>query len=60
MQDAWLDNVEVDPKYSTLNPVSTKNEDEEVQDLSSKDIGMIKRRIADVLQPEETVSLFLS
>ena len=31
----------------------------EAADLSSQDIGNIKRRIADVLQPGETVSVLL-
>lgn len=54
VQDAWLDSVEVDP--SLANKVSTipKNDDEE-KDLSSDDIGKIKRRIANALEPGETV-----
>lgn len=60
MQDAWLDNVEVDPRYAALASVErNEEEEEEAQELSSKDIGIIKRRIADVLEPEETVSLHL-
>lgn len=55
-QDAWLDNVEVDPKYSALSSVAT-NDEELIEDLSSKDIGLMKRRIANVLEPGETVSL---
>ncbi|CAO2813857.1 unnamed protein product [Amaranthus hypochondriacus] len=53
-KDAWLDSVEVDP--SLANKVSTipKNDDEE-KDLSSDDIGKIKRRIANALEPGETV-----
>ncbi|XP_027355895.1 SUPPRESSOR OF ABI3-5 isoform X2 [Abrus precatorius] len=54
IKDAWLDNVEVDPKYAALSTVPTNDEDE-VQDLSSKDIGIMKRRIANVLEPGETV-----
>ncbi|KAL2342105.1 hypothetical protein Fmac_010045 [Flemingia macrophylla] len=54
IKDAWLDNVEVDPKYSALSSVAPKDEDE-VPDLSAKDIGVMKRRIANVLEPGETV-----
>ncbi|XP_057431818.1 uncharacterized protein LOC130724566 isoform X2 [Lotus japonicus] len=56
IKDAWLDNVEVDPRYAALASVErNEEEEEEAQELSSKDIGIIKRRIADVLEPEETV-----
>ncbi|KAK7331708.1 hypothetical protein VNO80_28445 [Phaseolus coccineus] len=55
IKDAWLDNIEVDPKYSALKSVPTNDEDEEPPDLSSKDIGIMKRRIANVLEPGETV-----
>ncbi|XP_058771741.1 uncharacterized protein LOC131645100 isoform X2 [Vicia villosa] len=56
IKDAWLDNVEVDPRYAALSS-ATKNdeEEEEVQELSSKDVAIMKRRIADVLESEETV-----
>ncbi|TKY71458.1 CD2 antigen cytoplasmic tail-binding protein [Spatholobus suberectus] len=54
IKDAWLDNIEVDPKYAALSSVATKDEDE-APDLSSKDIGIMKRRIANVLEPGETV-----
>ncbi|KAI4296357.1 hypothetical protein L6164_036322 [Bauhinia variegata] len=54
IKDAWLDNIEVDPKYAGLNSAITNDEDE-IEDLSSKDIGTMKRRIADVLEPGETV-----
>ncbi|KAL2579229.1 hypothetical protein AAZV13_15G050000 [Glycine max] len=55
IKDAWLDNVEVDPKYAALSSVATNDEDEGPPDLSSKDIGIMKRRIANVLEPGETV-----
>ncbi|CAJ1963493.1 unnamed protein product [Sphenostylis stenocarpa] len=55
IKDAWLDNIEVDPKYAALKSVPTNDEDDETPDLSSKDIGIMKRRIADVLEPGETV-----
>lgn len=54
IKDAWLDNVEVDPRYAGLSSVAT-NDEEEVQELSSKDVAIMKRRIANVLEPEETV-----
>ncbi|KAK4271251.1 hypothetical protein QN277_019970 [Acacia crassicarpa] len=54
IKDAWLDNVEVDPKYSALNSTVT-NDEEEIEDLSPKDIGVMKRRIANALEPGETV-----
>lgn len=55
MQDAWLDSVDVEPKYAGKGSLVTNNEDD-VDELSSEDIGMMKRRIADVLEPGETVS----
>lgn len=57
LQDAWLDSVEVDIKYTGKTPVTTKGEGDEdaAQDLSTQDIGIIKRRIANVLEPGETV-----
>ncbi|KAK7251410.1 hypothetical protein RIF29_34579 [Crotalaria pallida] len=47
--NAWLDNVEVDPRYVALSFVAT-NDEEEIQELTSKDIGTMKRRIANVLE----------
>ncbi|KOM57348.1 hypothetical protein LR48_Vigan11g038100 [Vigna angularis] len=55
LQDAWLDNIEFDPKYSALKSVPTNDVDEGMPDLSSKDIAVMKRRIANVLEPGETV-----
>ncbi|KAK7412132.1 hypothetical protein VNO78_03580 [Psophocarpus tetragonolobus] len=55
IKDAWLDNVEVNPKYAALISEATNDEDEWAPDLSSKDIGIMKRRIANVLEPGETV-----
>lgn len=55
LQDAWLDNVEFDPRYAALSSAATTNDEEEIEDLSSKDIGIMKRRIANVLEPGETV-----
>ncbi|KAJ7968189.1 CD2 antigen cytoplasmic tail-binding protein 2 [Quillaja saponaria] len=54
IKDAWLDNVEVVPQYTGKSSMSTTNEDD-VHDLSSEAIAKMKRRIADVLEPGETV-----
>ncbi|KAJ8433935.1 hypothetical protein Cgig2_001864 [Carnegiea gigantea] len=53
-KDAWLDSVEVDPKLAERISTVAKNDNEE-QDLSSDDIGKIKRRIANALESGETV-----
>lgn len=58
LQDAWLDSLEVDPKYAGKVPNVTTN-DNDAPELSSSDIGKIKRRIADILEPGETVVLIL-
>ncbi|KAK8656463.1 hypothetical protein V6N13_098413 [Hibiscus sabdariffa] len=57
IKDAWLDSIEADVKYTGKASVTTNGEDNEVaaEDLSTQDIGKIKRRIADVLEPGETV-----
>ncbi|KAF7072347.1 hypothetical protein CFC21_077492 [Triticum aestivum] len=54
MKDAWLDNVEVDTKFAGK-VQKKKDKEEEFQDLSSDDIGKIKRRIANMLEPAETI-----
>ncbi|KAM0861237.1 hypothetical protein ACQ4PT_046016 [Festuca glaucescens] len=54
MKDAWLDNVEVDTKYAQKFE-KKKDKKEEFQDLSSDDIGKIKKRIADMLEADETI-----
>ncbi|KAK2442768.1 CD2 antigen cytoplasmic tail-binding protein [Trifolium repens] len=54
IKDAWLDSVEIDPRYAGLSSASIKD-DEEVQELSSKDVEIMKRRIANVLESEETI-----
>ncbi|WOK96243.1 hypothetical protein Cni_G04950 [Canna indica] len=54
IKDAWLDSVEVDTKLAEK--FQPKALAEEVyEDLSSDDIGKIKRRIANALQPGETI-----
>ncbi|KAE8729598.1 hypothetical protein F3Y22_tig00003507pilonHSYRG00125 [Hibiscus syriacus] len=57
IKDAWLDGVEADVKYTRKASVTTNGENNEVaaKGLSAQDIGKIKRRIADVLEPGETV-----
>ncbi|XP_022141936.1 CD2 antigen cytoplasmic tail-binding protein 2 [Momordica charantia] len=54
IKDAWLDNVDVDPKYTGKTSTVINNEDD-VQELSSEEVGKIKRRIAGLLEPGETV-----
>ncbi|WJX55781.1 hypothetical protein P8452_41508 [Trifolium repens] len=54
IKDAWLDNVEIDPRYDRSSFASTKDE-YEVQEFSSKDVAIMKRRIANVFEPEETI-----
>ncbi|CAK9164294.1 unnamed protein product [Ilex paraguariensis] len=54
IKDAWLDNVDVDTKFAERSSTVTNDEDG-TPDLSSEQIGKMKRRIADVLEPGETV-----
>ncbi|XWS68305.1 hypothetical protein CRYUN_Cryun04dG0079100 [Craigia yunnanensis] len=58
IKDAWLDSVEAEIKYTGKTSAMTNGEDNNevaAQDLSTQDIGIMKRRIANVLEPEETV-----
>lgn len=60
LQDAWLDNIDntyIDPKLAGKR-VEVADEDESTE-LSSKEIGLMKRRMADVLLSGETVSFQL-
>jgi len=60
LQDAWLDSVQVHERYVGKTSVSSINEDDEKddgRDLSSEEIGMMKSRIANLLEPGETVNL---
>lgn len=57
-QDAWLDSVDADITYNAKN-TQPKDKEEEFKELSSKDIGQIKRRIANILEPGETVFLVI-
>ncbi|CAI9110394.1 OLC1v1010405C1 [Oldenlandia corymbosa var. corymbosa] len=53
MKDAWLDGVEANKiTYASRKVVI---EDDDAGDLSPDDIGKIKSRIADALEPDETV-----
>lgn len=55
-KDPWLDSIEADPKVAgNISLNNEGNNEDDVQDLSSKDIGTIKRRIANVLEPGESV-----
>ncbi|KAJ9538341.1 hypothetical protein OSB04_031074 [Centaurea solstitialis] len=54
IKDAWLDSIDANPNLAQRHSVVT-NDIVEAADLSSEDIGSIKRRIADVLEPGETV-----
>ncbi|KAJ4832388.1 hypothetical protein Tsubulata_009526 [Turnera subulata] len=58
IKDAWLDSVEVDPRYAGISAVQKSKEVDDgdsAGELSSEDIGKIKRRIANLLEPGETV-----
>lgn len=54
LQDAWLDSLDVAPQLASARSVREKSPDEN-QELSSQEIGILKRRIANLLEPEETV-----
>lgn len=54
IQDAWLDNLEVDSSFVEKSQVK-KMPEEDYQDITSEEIGRIKRNIANVLQPGETI-----
>lgn len=55
IQDAWLDSVSAESKFTEKIPDRQVLE-EEYEDLSSEEIRTLKRRIIDILQPGETVS----
>ena len=60
LQDAWLDSIQVDPRYAGKNSMVRINEHDDkddVRELSSKEIGAMKKRIANLLEPGETVKL---
>ncbi|KAJ6389664.1 hypothetical protein OIU77_027897 [Salix suchowensis] len=58
IKDAWLDSVQVDERYVGKTSVASINEDDDKddgRDLSSEEIGMMKSRIANLLEPGETI-----
>ncbi|KAJ6427590.1 PROTEIN LIN1 [Salix viminalis] len=58
IKDAWLDSIQVDPRYTGKNSMVGINEHDDkddVPELSSKEIGAMKKRIANLLEPGETV-----
>ncbi|KAG6792482.1 hypothetical protein POTOM_001632 [Populus tomentosa] len=58
IKDAWLDSIQVDPRYAGKNSMVRINEHDDkddVRELSSKEIGAMKKRIANLLEPGETV-----
>ncbi|KAL3538632.1 hypothetical protein ACH5RR_001998 [Cinchona calisaya] len=54
IKDAWLDSIDANKSYAASAFAAPKNEDD-VLDFSSDDFGKMKRRIADTLEPGETV-----
>ncbi|KAL6964286.1 hypothetical protein U1Q18_035343 [Sarracenia purpurea var. burkii] len=55
IKDAWLDSVEVDPELAERGGYIPTNDEDDIHDLSSQEVAKLKRRIADVLEPGETV-----
>ncbi|GER55522.1 CD2-binding protein-related [Striga asiatica] len=53
IKDAWLDSVDVYEKFDGKSSISTSND--EPRDLATDELAEINRRIADVLEPGETV-----
>ncbi|CAH9140290.1 unnamed protein product [Cuscuta epithymum] len=53
VKDAWLDSIDVHPKAAGKAKAATS--EDEAHDLTSEELGKMKRRIADVLDPGETV-----
>jgi len=64
-QDAWLDSIEKNPMYMGRSAANDTEMDDDSgnekagDDLSQDEIGVRKRRIANVLEPGETVRLIL-
>lgn len=59
IKDAWLDSLEIDQRFAgtavTQQHVDNEVEDE-MPDLTSEELGVIKRRIANMLERGETVT----
>ncbi|KAK6156849.1 hypothetical protein DH2020_011097 [Rehmannia glutinosa] len=53
IKDAWLDSVDVYEKYAGKSSIPESNNDK--PDLTTEELAEINRRIADVLEPGETV-----
>nr|CAD1826350.1 unnamed protein product [Ananas comosus var. bracteatus] len=54
IKDAWLDSVEVDTRFARKVQEKTDAEDN-YHDLSSEEVGKMKRNIANILQAGETI-----
>ncbi|PHU17184.1 hypothetical protein BC332_12879 [Capsicum chinense] len=54
IKDAWLDSVDTEKRYSGKSAMKISNDDE-IEDITSEQLAKMKRRIADVLEPGETV-----
>lgn len=54
MQDAWLDSVDVAQRYAEKKSV-LPSDDDKPRDLATEELAGINRRIADALEPGETV-----
>lgn len=54
LKDAWLDSVDVHEKYTGKSSISMSTDDKP-HDLTTEELAEINRRIADVLEPGETV-----
>eukprot|EP01018_Ginkgo_biloba_P035023 Gb_16472 [translate_table: standard] len=55
IKDAWLESVEVDTRFAEEHLAQPIQEKEDDPNLSSQEIAKIKRNIANLLQPGETV-----
>ncbi|KAJ4715667.1 CD2 antigen cytoplasmic tail-binding protein 2-like [Melia azedarach] len=57
IKDAWLDSLELDQRFvgTAVNHNKDVDSEDDGRDLSSEELGVIKRRIANVLEPGETV-----
>ncbi|EFJ34764.1 hypothetical protein SELMODRAFT_438774 [Selaginella moellendorffii] len=53
-RDAWLDSAEVDTRFAAKH-LARKDKEAAEHDISPRDIGLMKKRIADALEPGETV-----
>lgn len=55
-QDAWLDSVQVDERFAEEAAAKAAFAEAPPEEITSSEIGQIKRRIANALNPGETVS----